>query len=411
MDKIINNKAAENLFFVSLISAPFWIIWISFDYFFAGDYFYDFIPWRLGGGISSLLIVYLLKKTKVNFILLQSFLFLYFNVAKAYMLIVLDKDSIDIYFQAYTIDLLFMFFILILRPVELFAYSAMSVLAVLSIIIFSPFDSLYILGHGGYVFLAVLIVMVVIGILRYKGVLREAFLTNKIGEATEIEKLNVSLAGSLKEKETLLQEIHHRVKNNLQIISSILSLQNNYVKDDSTKVILRESINRIRSMSVIHETLYKSKNFASINFSDYLLGLTNDIISIYKSNPDLKITIVKDLSDLRFDLQQAIPCGLIVNEIVTNAVKYAFQDRSEGEINLSVRYDNDNVHIEIGDNGCGLHEGFKIEETDSLGLQLVQALVEQIDGTLEIESSNGTQFKIVFPLDKAEKNRIVSKGL
>ena len=121
--------------------------------------------------------------------------------------------------------------------------------------------------------------------------------------------MNTSLEASIKEKETLLQEIHHRVKNNLQIISSILSLQNNYVKDDSTKVILRESINRIRSMSVIQETLYKSKNFASINFSDYLLGLTKDIISIYKSNPDLNITIVKDLSDLRFDLQQAIPCG------------------------------------------------------------------------------------------------------
>lgn len=277
MDKIINNRAAENLFFVSLIAAPFWLIWISFDYYFSGDLFYDILPLRLGGALISLAIVYFLKKGTVSIVLLQGFLFLYFNVVKAYMLIVLHEDAIDIYFHAYTMDLLLMFLILILRPVELFVYSSMSLLSIVGVIVFSPFDTLFILGHGGFVFLAILILMVIIGVLKYKGILREAILTVKLGETTEIQSLNTSLSISLKEKEILLQEIHHRVKNNMQIISSILSLQNNYVKDQGTKDVLKESINRIQSMSAVHEKLYMSKNFASIDFSDYLIRLPNRI--------------------------------------------------------------------------------------------------------------------------------------
>lgn len=324
------------------------------------------------------------------------------------MLIVLDKDSIDIYFQAYTIDLLLMFFILILRPIELFAYSSMSILAVVSITILSPFDSLFLLGHGGFVFLAVLLVMVVIGILRYKGVLREAFLTNKIGEATEIEKLNVSLAGSLKEKETLLQEIHHRVKNNLQIISSILSLQNVYVKDAQTQNTLRESINRIQSMSAIHETLYKSKDFSAINFPDYLLELTHNIITTYKSNPVLEIKVISNLSVLKLNIKQAVPCGLIVNEIITNTVKHAFVNREVGKIYLTVNLVGEKVNIEIGDDGIGMPENFIVEDSESLGLQLVDSLVEQLDGAFEIDSSNGTHFKIEFPLDSTIEHEMDS---
>jgi two-component sensor histidine kinase len=381
------------------MAAPLWLAWISFDYLFAGELFYDFIPFRIAGSISSLLVLYLVKKELLPFMLLQSFMFLYFNTAIFYMLVNVDKEVIDVYFQGYSMVLMFMFFILILRPIELFAYALMAVFTFIGVLLLSSVDAVYILGNGGFVFLTVLIVMLIIGVLRYRGVLRDAVLTERIREAKEIEKLNVSLETSIKEKETLLQEIHHRVKNNLQIISSILSLQRSYVKDQGTKDILRESINRIRSMSVIHETLYKSKDFAFINFSDYLLGLSKEIIATYKSDPQLTLTVVKDLSDLNFNIRQAIPCGLIVNEIITNAVKYAFHSRSEGEIYLSINKDSENVYLEIGDNGSGLPTDFVIEEADSLGLQLVQTLVEQLVGTLTIDHSNGTLFKIVFPLD------------
>jgi len=396
--QIINKRAAEHLFYVCLLAAPLWLAWISFDYIFAKDLVLNFLPIRIGGAVFSFLIIYFLKKEFFPLWFLQSLMFLYYNVGIGYMLIVVDKDVLDVYFQGYAMVMIVMFFILILNYIELIIFTVMAALTFMAIVIFNPADTVFIFGHGGYVFLTILLVMIAIGVLRYKGVLRDASLTARINEAEEIQELNISLETSVKEKETLLKEIHHRVKNNLQIISSILSLQNTYVKDQGTKDVLRESINRIRSMSVIHETLYKSNNFATINFSDYLLGLTEDIISTYKSNPNLKLEVISDLSDLKLDIRQAIPCGLIVNEIITNAVKYAFENVSHGEIYLRINYDHENVYFEIGDNGSGLPTDFNIEEAESLGLQLVHTLVEQLEGGLTIEIKKGTLFKIVFPL-------------
>lgn len=287
----------------------------------------------------------------------------------------------------------------------------MAVLSLLSILLFSPNEALFIFGNGAYVFLTVVVVMLTIGVLRYKGVLRDAILTERIRKAQDIVTLNTSLEVSIKEKEILLQEIHHWVKNNLQVISSILSLQNSYIDDQSTKDILEESIDRIQNMSVIHETLYKSKDFTSIDFSDYLFDLTNEIILTDKSDPDLNIKVVKDLSKLRLGIQQAIPCGLIVNEIITNSVKYAFVEREKGIIYLNIKLVGEKVFIEIGGIGIGLPQDFIIEDAESLGLQLVDSLVEQLDGTFEIKSLNGTRFEITFPLDKSETNNIASENL
>ena len=399
MNQIIRKKASEHLFYVCLIAAPLWLAWISFDYIFAHDLFYNFLPIRIGGSLLSLVLLLFIKKEWLPLWLLQSLMFLYYNVVVGYMLIFVNEEVLDIYFQGYVMIMIIMFFILILNYFELIIFSSIATLTIIAVLIFNPADSVFIFGHGGFVFITILIIMIVIGFLRYKGTMRDASLTARINEAQEIEKLNVSLEVSLKEKETLLKEIHHRVNNNLQIISSILSLQNTYVSDQGTKDILKESINRIKSMSVIHETLYKSKNFASLNFSDYILGLTEDIIRTYKSDSNLELNIVADLSDLKLDIRQAIPCGLIVNEIITNAVKYAFKGVTKGEIYLKIKKEEGNVFFEIGDNGCGLPPDLNLKETNSLGLQLVQTLVEQLDGTLDIDNENGALSKIVFPLD------------
>lgn len=330
---------------------------------------------------------------------LQTLMFLYYNTAVAYMVIVVDENALNVYFQGYAMVMIIMFFILILNHIELILFSCIASLSFVAVLIFNPADFIFIFGNGGYVFVTILVIMICIGVFRYRGVLRDARLAARIKESKEIYELNISLEASIKEKETLLQEIHHRVKNNLQIISSILSLQKSYVKDLGTKEILKESITRIRSMSIIHETLYKSNNFASINFSDYLLGLTEDIILTYKSDPDLELDVVAELSILRLDIKQAIPCGLIVNEIITNAVKYAFNETKHGELYLRIKEEKGQVFFEIGDNGSGLPIDFQIEEADSLGLQLVQTLVEQLEGTLTIDRDSGTLFRIVFPLD------------
>lgn len=200
---------------------------------------------------------------------------------------------------------------------------------------------------------------------------------------------------SLKEKEVLLKEIHHRVKNNLQVISSILNLQSSFVKDKQTLEILEESRNRIRSMAIIHENLYRTTNFSSINFSDYLKNLTSNLIASYQVNTG-KVTLKENLSKVDLVLDQAIPCGLLVNELITNSLKYAFVDGRPGEISIILNEIKNNIHLSISDNGVGLPIDFDILNSDTLGLQLVSTLVEQLDGQIVVDNSIGIKYLITF---------------
>jgi PAS domain S-box-containing protein len=214
-------------------------------------------------------------------------------------------------------------------------------------------------------------------------------------EITEKKANESQIRQSLKEKEVLLKEVHHRVKNNLQVISSILNLQSSYVKDDQTLSILRESQNRIKSMSYIHESLYQTKNFSSINFSEYIANLSNNLFhsyQIFDNFIDLKLKV----EPVDLNLDQAIPCGLIVNELITNALKYAFKGKKKGEIFIGISEKGKTISIRIEDNGMGLPAGFDYLKTETLGLQLVVTLVEQLDGKLEMKSEKGTKYLITF---------------
>ncbi len=214
-------------------------------------------------------------------------------------------------------------------------------------------------------------------------------------EITDKKLIEEQMRENIHEKEVLLQEVHHRVKNNLQVISSILNLQSSYVKDENSLNILRESQNRIKSMSFIHESLYQTKDFAHIEFSDYILSLSKNLVHSY-SIASSRIKLITDFERTFLSLDQAIPCGLIANELISNALKYAFLDDENGEIRLSIQEKNGMIEINIADNGIGLPEGFDFENSDSLGLQLVYTLVDQLDATIKVDSSKGTKYFITF---------------
>jgi two-component sensor histidine kinase len=212
---------------------------------------------------------------------------------------------------------------------------------------------------------------------------------------TERKQIDRKIRDSLKEKEVLLQEVHHRVKNNLQVISSILNLQSSYVSDPSTLDILQESQNRIKSMSFIHETLYRTTDFSSINFSEYIKSLSYNLIQSYRLQ-NCTVDFVADIDTIEMSIDQSIPCGLIVNELVSNALKYAYKDRKKGKLIIELKENGNQVSLKISDDGVGLPENFKFEKNDSLGVQLVYSLTEQLDGTIEVNSEKGTSFLITF---------------
>lgn len=214
-------------------------------------------------------------------------------------------------------------------------------------------------------------------------------------DITENKKNEEKITQSLKEKDVLLKEVHHRVKNNMQVISSILNLQSSYVKDAYALNLLKECQNRIKSMAFIHESLYQTKNFESVNFSEYITTLSKNLVHTYSINTK-KIKLILTLDDLFLSLDASIPCGLIINEIISNSLKYAFPNNRDGIIFVTLRVNKKKVSIDVGDNGVGIQETVDIKNTQTLGLQLVDTLVDQLNGTLKLIRKNGTTFSIEF---------------
>jgi PAS domain S-box-containing protein len=216
-------------------------------------------------------------------------------------------------------------------------------------------------------------------------------------DITERKKADEQIKASLREKEVLLKEIHHRVKNNLQVISSLLSLQSGYSKDKETREIFEESQNRIRSMALVHEGLYQSEDLSSVDFRDYIDQLTAQLLAAHGVVSNL-IKIKSNVKTAYLDLDKAIPCGLIINELVSNCLKYAFPEGRGGEINIELQRDDDNKFaLTVGDNGIGMPKELDFRDTKTLGLQVVNTLVDQIDGMIELDRNGGTCFIISFP--------------
>jgi two-component sensor histidine kinase len=221
------------------------------------------------------------------------------------------------------------------------------------------------------------------------------FLTEEVAKRERAEE---KVMASLKEKEVLLQEVHHRVKNNMTVIISLLKLQSNKIKDEQYKDIFSNSINRIKSMALIHEKLYRSDDLAKVNFEDYLEEMLNNMLMSYGLNTH-KVALTTEVENISLRIDSAIPCGLIINELVSNSLKYAFPEDRKGEIKVAIHLnDSDKVELTVSDNGVGIPENLDFRNTDSLGLNLVNALTSQLQGEIELNRNNGTEFRIVFAI-------------
>ncbi len=223
--------------------------------------------------------------------------------------------------------------------------------------------------------------------------------THVLGIAHDITKRKQAeekLRASLEEKEVLLKEIHHRVKNNMQIISSLVRIQSAHIEDEKILGIFNEISDRIKSMALLYEMLYQSKDMTSVDLSEYIRRLTTHLISMYRASlgeVDLRLNV----ENVQLDIKRAIPCGLIVTELLSNSLKHAFPDRKKGEIAVELHPNgNKKYRLVISDTGVGFPQGMDFRQTPSLGMRLVTDLVKQLNGTIALSREKGTEFRIVF---------------
>ena len=225
-------------------------------------------------------------------------------------------------------------------------------------------------------------------------------------DITERKLAEEALRSSLKEKEVLLREIHHRVKNNMQVITSLLRLQSAKIMEKQYADMLKDSQARIKSMAFVHEKLYQSKDFAEVDFNEYVKTLVKSLFRFYGANPE-KIALWIEVDDVSLELDSAIPCGLIINELISNALKHAFPENREGEVRVTLgSATEDEFKLTVSDNGAGMPEHIDFRNTESLGLHLVTILAEeQLHGKVELNRIEGTKYCIKFKKAR-EKARI-----
>lgn len=222
-------------------------------------------------------------------------------------------------------------------------------------------------------------------------------LTNRTHKEMEFRaQTEFRVRKALEEKDVLLKEVHHRVKNNLQVISSLLNLQANQITDQKTRDALRESQNRVRSMALVHEKLYQSADLAQIDFGSYVRSLVNFLIQAY-GNGSGKVQVTAAAQNIHLDIDSAIPCGLIINELVSNSLKYAFPANKAGHIEIVFEEPASGEYLlVVRDDGVGLPAGLDPARSTSLGLKLVTGLVQQLNGTLVTDNTKGASFEITF---------------
>lgn len=249
-------------------------------------------------------------------------------------------------------------------------------------------EVLYNTNKGNQFWGALTVILISIGEKKYQSV--------RITDISEKKKNKLQIETSLYEKQILLSEIHHRVKNNMAVISGLLSLQANYVEDEKSKTLFLDSRNRIHSMALIHDKLYHNETFANIDFGLYINDLISQIEKSYNNNFRSEISFSVTCNNVLVDMKNAVPCGLILNELISNVYKHAFIDQDKGEVTIVCTKTNGLFSLTFRDNGKGFDTAKVMGNLTSLGLTLVSALVDQVSGTLEIENNKGTTYIISF---------------
>ncbi|GBE16064.1 putative sensor histidine kinase pdtaS [bacterium BMS3Abin14] len=215
-------------------------------------------------------------------------------------------------------------------------------------------------------------------------------------DINELKAAQDMLTASVEEKDLLLKEIHHRVKNNLQVISGLMNLQAHHVTDDETRNIYRESQNRVITMALIHEELYQAADLAHVDLAAYIQNLTSNLFQSYGAKQD-RVKLILETEHIEMVVDTAIPCGLIINELISNSLQHAFPGGREGEIRIGFReLARGEYELTVSDNGVGLPDGFDVRETKSMGLQLVALLVDQLGGALDVSGGDGARFSMRF---------------
>lgn len=215
-------------------------------------------------------------------------------------------------------------------------------------------------------------------------------------DITGRKRIEEQVRASLREKEVLLKEIHHRVKNNLAVISSLFFLQSTYTRDESTIHILQESQDRVRSMAMVHESLYRSENFAAVDFSEYGAALSEQLLHTYSLSGQIRLK--NEFQRVKINMDQAVPCGLILNELISNALKHAFPIGRSGEITVGLHVSASGVCLlRVADNGVGIPADRDVNSRRSLGVRLIRSLTKQLDGQFEFVPANpGTEARLTF---------------
>jgi two-component sensor histidine kinase/DNA-binding response OmpR family regulator len=236
-------------------------------------------------------------------------------------------------------------------------------------------------------------------LVNFSGIEDGLFLAN-VQNITQLKQVQTRLESSLMEKDILLKEVHHRVKNNLQIVSSMFALQSYFPSTQTMNStgFIEEFRNRIQSMALIHERLYRSDNFSQVNLRQYAQELVSYLVKAYSSDMD-RIHIVQSLTDVTVSLDQAVPCGLLLNEILTNAIKYAYPAPGTGVIRIFLEADRDFLILGVEDHGQGLKDDFSLTNQKSLGMVIIQSLASQLGGHLEFQIRNPTVFSVRFPAE------------
>lgn len=218
-------------------------------------------------------------------------------------------------------------------------------------------------------------------------------------DVTDRHEAEERILRSLREKDTLLREVHHRVKNNLQLVASLLNLQADHVRDQADRGLFVESRNRIISMSLVHEELYRSGDLAGVNFAEYITKLARKLVTALSVDADVRLDLTVD--PLFLPVDTAIPCGLIINELVTNALKHAYRGRSGGMLRVLARQKGTHLLLAVEDDGPGLPAPLETMRTPTLGLELVRSLAAQLGATLDVPSGTGTRIHLLFALPEA----------